>query len=229
MKRLLFIAFIFSIGIMDAQPKMVIEGGYEKNWGIVKPGDEALKHVFKIYNRGNDTLRIYSVKKTCGCTTAPLEKDRIEPGGYATLPVAVEIEDSFGKQKKDIYLSTNDPENRRKTLYLKFEVFVPLRAFPSYFGFGKSNVGKKVISNVTLTNNTDKPIKIIKIESTLKTLKLNIKEGMVIAPKTSQSVVAEYVATSPGRTKGTVAIKTDSEEVPVIELRVWGEFYPNQN
>jgi len=224
MKRfgyIMILVILFSVFDLSANSKMRIEGGMTFDWGNVEKKDMPLKQEFKIYNDGDDTLRIYNVKPSCGCTTAPLDRDKIEPGGFAVLDVTLNLNNK-GKITKTIRISTNDPDNRQTTLELKANILIPLSAFPSYLGFGKAKVGKDAIAKVVLTNATGQDITIKNVKTDMKNLIINLKDDQVIPAHSDFTIEAVLRPTEPGRIKGNLKFQTTHEDVPFMRISLWG-------
>jgi hypothetical protein len=67
-------------------------------------------HTFKVKNIGEDTLIIVRVRPGCGCTMAPLSKDRLAPDETADLEVIFDPEKiRKGETSKNIQIISNDP------------------------------------------------------------------------------------------------------------------------
>lgn len=77
-----------------------------------------VSHDFWIHSVGNDTLRISKVTPGCGCTTAPLSKERIAPGDSARLSVVFDTKNMLGKMVKEVSILSNDAE--KPTTVLRF-------------------------------------------------------------------------------------------------------------
>lgn len=215
---------IFALMITSAfaQPKFDIEGGFTYDWGKVKPADSPLKAKVKFMNRGTDTLKITEVKPGCGCTTAPLDKNNIEPGGFATLDVTLNVGSNTGDVTKSITIKTNDPEKSMTSLMLKANVFVPITIFPRYLSFNKLYTNEETIAKVVITNNIDKPIKFTKIVSEPANMVINLKEGYVLKPKESLPLEAKITPDQPGRLSAKVTITTDNGEMQTFDITGWG-------
>lgn len=229
---LLFLGLLFIIGCeVQAQPKIVIEGGDSVNWGRVKYVQEPLNAKVKIWNKGKiDSLKIYSVKPGCGCTTAPLDKEMIEPGGYATMDIKLKAPENDGILHKTITMRTSDPDNRTKILHLVADIEMPLTIRPKYFHFGTSDVNKPDTALVVLINNSNKKMTIKEILLEPKELKLNIDKGAVIPPNGGQlSVRAYYTPKALGRFAGRVKMKTDHPDATKIDLSVGGNVVDVKN
>ncbi len=224
MKRfgyIMILVILFSVLDLSANSKMRIEGGMTFDWGHVGKKDMPLKHEFKIYNDGDDTLRIYNVKPSCGCTTAPLDRERIEPGGFAILDVTLNLNNK-GKVTKTIRISSNDPDNRQTTLALKANILIPLSAFPTYLGFGKVKIGKDAIAKVVLTNASDEDITIKNVRTDMKNVIINLIDDQVIPAHSDFTIEAVLRPTEPGRIKGHLKFQTTHEDVPFMRISLWG-------
>jgi len=82
----------------------------DKNWdfGFIPRGAK-VTHNFLVKNIGNDTLKITNVRKTCGCTTAPIHRDVLLPGDTTTLEVTFNSGSYQGPIQKTVYVESNDP------------------------------------------------------------------------------------------------------------------------
>lgn len=73
---------------------------------------EVVTHAFTVRNKGDEDLLIGKITTSCGCTTAKIDKERIDPGGTAILEVTFDpiVHDTKGKTTRTVYLQTNDPK-----------------------------------------------------------------------------------------------------------------------
>lgn len=214
---------ILAYNILPSQPVFVIEGGDTVNWGIIKSNEEKLTKKVKFLNKSKtDTLKIYSVKPGCGCTTAPLDKDKIPPMGSATLDVTLNVSTYTGEVHKTITINSSDPDNRYKTLHLVANIFQALSHFPRFMNFPASQLNKADTAKVVLNNHTDKDIKIEEINVDPPDFNLSVKKGAVIPSKGSLTVTAVYTPKTQGRYSGTIKMKTNSEEAPKETIQIYG-------
>ncbi len=96
-------------------------------------GDKA-EHIFKFKNTGEGTLVIEEVRTSCGCTAALVSNKNIEPGGEGEIKASFNTKRYQGKQSKNIFVTTNDPENKSIQLQLKANIksvahFAPRQVF----------------------------------------------------------------------------------------------------
>ncbi|MFH1051136.1 MAG: DUF1573 domain-containing protein [bacterium] len=226
MRNLIIFSILFSIVLtlrLTAQPKIEFEGGNTYNWGKVKPKDSPLKAKVKLWNKGTDTLIIKEVKPGCGCTTAPLDKSIIPPKKYATLDITLKIDGSSGLVNKDIKIYSNAP-NSVEYYYINADVFREITTVDeSYFNYGSISQGQDVTKEVRIKNNSNKPIKIRKIEDKPDYCKLNIKEGSVIPPNGILTIKATVNVHAPGYFAYCLKITTSVSKIPDLYISAWGD------
>jgi len=95
-----------------------------KDFGRVKQG-ETLTHVFVFKNEGDETLKIKSVRTSCGCTAALASNDEIAPGKSGEVKVSFDTRGYMQKTAKYIYVESNDLSQSTTTLTLTADIEVP--------------------------------------------------------------------------------------------------------
>ncbi len=219
-----FFALIFLLRVFSySQPKFAIEGGDTLNWGVVKQTEEPLKAKVKLLNLSNtDTLVIYSVKPSCGCTTAPLSSNSIPPLGHAFLDVQLNTTGFQGEITKKIDLNTNDPKNRRSTLYLKANIFEPISFYPRFVNFPNSRLNQLDSAKLIIKNNTDQDVRLEKFIVQPDEFKINIKDGTILNKNSELTLVVTFTPVEYGRFGGNIKIKTNSEDAPTLNISIHG-------
>ncbi len=217
----IFLGFIYSPTF--SQPQFAIEGGDTVNWGIIKSTDEALKARVKILNLSKtDTLKIYNVKPSCGCTTAPLSNDKIPPLGHAFLDVQLNTSGFQGDIVKKIDLNTSDPKNRRKEIILKATIYQPINHIPRFVNFPSSRINQLDSAKLILQNNSDGDIRLEKFIVQPEEFYVSVKDGTVLRKKSELTLVIKYTPTEYGRYGGNLKIKTNSEDIPLLNIPIHG-------
>lgn len=84
-----------------------------------EPGGAQVEGVFTFTNQSESDVTITSVKTSCGCTTAKLEKTTYGPGESGQIAVAFAVGDRTGDQVKKVVVRTDAPESPVTTLTLK--------------------------------------------------------------------------------------------------------------
>ena len=114
---LVFVAFGYSQTVDqgdrgDEGPKIVIE---PKSWDFGEVQRPAMvDQEFTVKNIGQETLEIRRVSTSCSCTTAKIDKEKIEPSETANLLVVYDsgaMKHETGKIERIIYIKSNDPIN----------------------------------------------------------------------------------------------------------------------
>lgn len=122
MKNIIFLLFVFaySLNAQYSSPKIVAKES-EFNFGEVDEGI-IVSHKFIIYNRGGENLEIQKVKASCGCTAAQPKKTILSPFDSTTIEVEFNTKNRMGKQKKYVYIFSNDPENPQLRLLFTADI-----------------------------------------------------------------------------------------------------------
>ncbi|MFP4529143.1 MAG: DUF1573 domain-containing protein [Candidatus Kapaibacterium sp.] len=224
-KFIVLIATIILVGAAQtlAQPKIEIIGGDTYNWQTVSTKDSPLNAKIKIKNAGDQTLEITKVKPTCGCTTAPLDKNTLAPGETASMDVTLSIGSHSGPVHKSIRVNSNDPATPMKIIGLKAMVKNPIDIGPtSYFAFNEMTVGAESKSTIQIKNNTEKPIKLYDFKLEPENLALNFKSGVTLAPGESFDMTARVTPSETGYFRGSVKFKTNHPDYPEMSITAYG-------
>lgn len=85
------------------------------DFGEVEYG-QILEHAFSIKNLGKEVLEIKKIATSCACTTAEINKEKINPNEEAELLVRYDTEamsgsHAKGNQERIIYIRSNDPSS----------------------------------------------------------------------------------------------------------------------
>lgn len=221
-----FILSVLSVmmiaSVAYAQPKLEIVGGNSYDWGKVGPKDSPLKTKVKLKNVGNEQLIITNVKPSCGCTTAPLDKDKLAPGEVATIDVSFNVGSRAGVNSKTIRISSNDPNSSTTIFRLSADVQKEITLTPAYFAFNKMEVGKEESSKITIKNTGKKTLTLSNITKSPADLRLNISGNKSLKPGESFDLVAKVTPTAPGYMNCWVKIKTNSVDEPEISISGYG-------
>ncbi len=185
----ILIVLTLNLSAQQKAPKLEVTDR-EHDFGILKDG-EIVTHEYVIKNIGNDLLRIEQVRSSCGCTAVLPEKDRIEPGDFTTIKVTFNTYRRIGKQKKYVYVFTNDPNESdirlSFTADVKREITEEISTAPviklekNYHNFGDVIEGEKPSVDFFVENTGQSDLVINSIKSTCDCLKAEIS-GKNIKP-----------------------------------------------
>jgi hypothetical protein len=135
------------------------------DFGIVPQLCE-VSHVFWLRNTGDETAMIEKLIPNCGCTEAPIEKHRVEPGDSTRVELIFGSHNYRGVVEKFAQVISNA---KGRVPALTFSSFVvadseavgPLEATPRFFNLDETmpeETGDGWVSRFTLKNNGKAPI-----------------------------------------------------------------------
>lgn len=162
MKRLLLI-FLF-LGLMFAQDKPVATfNKTNHNFGNIKEGKFVVCE-YILENTGKSDLLIEKIKTSCGCTAVAPQKTELKPGETTSLKVEFNTFRREGKQRKFVYVLTNDPKQPQIRLSftanvlkkteeeMKNEKVALIKIEKNYFDIGIVKKGEKRTLKIPIKN-----------------------------------------------------------------------------
>ena len=121
MKQLLTLSFIlFSFFNSFSQKSEIVFETPEYNFGDIQENKGKVSHKFNFTNNGKESIRILTVKPSCGCTTPNWSKDEIKPGKKGFIIAEYNPKGRPGVFRKSLSVITND--NRRSLIFIKGKV-----------------------------------------------------------------------------------------------------------
>ncbi len=153
------------------------------NFGTIIQGEKAA-HIFKIKNTGDAELIIYNVRTSCGCTATLLSSNNILPGKTAELNVSFNSEgyrDSFTKQ---VYLSSNDPEEPHKTItisgLIKVLPKITISVTPGNWNVTPAPSGEAALPfEFMIENKGQSPLSVASVETSSNAIKVSASSAEV--------------------------------------------------
>ena len=122
MNQLLTLSFIlFSFFNSFSQKSEIVFETPEYNFGDIQENKGKVSHKFSFTNNGKESIRILTVKPSCGCTTPNWSKDEIKPGKKGFILAEYNPKGRPGVFRKSLSVITND--NRRSLIFIKGKVF----------------------------------------------------------------------------------------------------------
>jgi hypothetical protein len=232
-KLVVFIATFISFTLVCmAQPKFVMVGGDEYNWGEVRPKDSPLKAKIEFRNEGNEDLVILNVRPGCGCTAAKPEKDTLKPGEITYMPVEYSVASNTGVTSKSIRIETNDPKKTTTNYKITANVVRDIICKPTqHLPFKDLKIGVEGSATVYVKNNSDKKITFsdLRIEpAEPQVLKLTIPAKFTLKPGEEIEVTGRMFPKEKGYHNLKIIFKTDHPEYPTFEIPAYGNVAASQ-
>ena len=121
MNQILTLSFIlFSFFNSFSQKSEFVFETPEYNFGDIQENKGKVSHKFSFTNNGKESIRILTVKPSCGCTTPNWSKDEIKPGKKGFIIAEYNPKGRPGVFRKSLSVITND--NKRSLIFIKGKV-----------------------------------------------------------------------------------------------------------
>ena len=120
-----FIFNVLTVGAQQIDPIQFEEGTHD--FGTVKEEDGPIIHEFKFINNSPDSIKILSVKASCGCTTPGWSKEPVAPGGYGFIKAQYNTRNRPGAFKKSLTVNTSYSGMKQKRLYITGHVVAKVK------------------------------------------------------------------------------------------------------
>ncbi|MCL2845055.1 MAG: DUF1573 domain-containing protein [Chitinivibrionia bacterium] len=124
MNKKIILFLISAATILLANPRFFTENR-DHDWGTVEMGDRILRHTFQVVNQGTDTLRINSIRPSCGCAVAKFDSI-IAPGRTGRIVGEFNMRGRTGMQRNSLTVISNDPEEPQIRLTMATFITAPL-------------------------------------------------------------------------------------------------------
>jgi hypothetical protein len=219
---LLFVFLAFGALIAVSQPKLVIVGGLNFDYGTVY-SNQLLKKQITLKNEGTDTLIVSDVSSSCGCTVALIspEGTHIPPDSTSWISVSFDPSRFSGPVTKGISFDSNDPKHAHSHIEFTVNVSKAIEISNDVLTFPNVLVDSLYEDQYTVKNVTNKPMKILSIVSTTFVATAEI-DKKVIEPNDYATVKCRVRPTSKGVFKGNINIDTNCPDMPHISTRIFG-------
>ena len=139
----------------------------------------------------------------------------------------MEINTAYQKDtyKKDIVVTTNDPNKGTFTLTVHATIRESLSIDPQYINFGSVSANAKLSMPIKITNKGKENITITLINvNPAANLSISPNKNIIIKPgKTKDLLLKLDSGKNPGKIEGTVLIKTNLPTIPQKTLQVRAE------
>ncbi|MBL7999810.1 MAG: DUF1573 domain-containing protein, partial [Candidatus Kapabacteria bacterium] len=170
---------------------------------------------------GNQTLNIKDVKPGCGCTATKIDKDVLKPGEVGMVDISLNVPGATGGITKTVTVTSDDPNNGTKILYLKAEVVRAISTSLPYLAFNDLNIGKKSVTKITVKNNSTETVVFENFEAT-NGLLLNQKKKIELKAGAEFELEGSYIPTAEGYFNSMVTFTTSHPDYPKMEVSAYG-------
>ena len=116
---------------------------------------EIVKHSYKIKNIGSNTLKIYDVRASCGCTALRDFPKELKPGEEGYIKIEYNSTNRAGETHKSIIVKTNSQKLPNHRLEIGGKVNAFIKVEPRFISYGRIELDERRIARIRLTMNPD--------------------------------------------------------------------------
>ncbi|MDA0990255.1 MAG: DUF1573 domain-containing protein [Verrucomicrobia bacterium] len=203
----------------DATPKVVCDAP-TYDFGTVT-GESSIQHVFTVRNDGDSPLQISRVKPSCGCTTAKLPTNTLQPGEAVDISTSLSLKGRNGPQKKYIYVESNDPSQPRYQLEIKGQIRKVFEVNPPQAIFHVSPNVPPAEIQIRLSFEADQPYHVTALDASRAPF-CRVEQVDMDAGKTTMlrlSLLDDFISNQPYM-NGTITVSTDHPDHPTVVIPV---------
>jgi hypothetical protein len=201
---------------------LILDGTTEHDFGDIEQSD-TVEHTFVFKNNCAETVEISSARASCGCTATVLSESVMAPGKKAEINVRfTPPKGTRGKVTKTVSVYLKDRQEPHTILRVAANVKSDIDIQPASIQLSDMKKGDKVKTDVTITNVSDKRIKINTTVVNLTSYRdtdgsgkmqaVPMQGGKVtpevfeLAPKQSQKLTLTFKAQHEGQINGSVGL-----------------------
>jgi len=134
----------------------------EFEFGYV-PQNSRITHIFHLYSKGDDSLKIIQVVPGCSCTQTPLKKQELAPGDSTELEIIFDTRSYQGGVNKSPLIKTNEGPPDKNVRFHAEVIARPDSTYPIIikpYKLDLTQFGEKTRSEIkfTIENVSDKPL-----------------------------------------------------------------------
>lgn len=209
---------------LNAQPKLLVQS--EMDWGTIVPSGPAneqqrVRAKLALKNTGDATLLIREVRPSCGCVTAPLERDSIAPDAEVFIDIAMNFPVANGPLSKTLTIHTNEPADSLHVVVLKADLVRPIQLSSSFVPFNKGIVGDAVEGEFTVTSFAPVDV-VVTVAMLTKGVVATTQSPFVLAKGKPETIRLRYVPLAAGSYRVDFELQTSLSGYEVIPMSGFG-------
>jgi hypothetical protein len=177
----------------------------QHNFVTIEEAGGIAKHTFKFVNTGTDSVKLTSVRASCGCTTPYWQKNALMPGDTGNIEVAYNPLNRPGKFAKTVTIRTSgEPETKilrisgyveptPRTIEDEYNTELGgIRLKSKFINFGNITTEKPVTQMIEVYNQTEDTLSILDRFVSADFIKVS-NLPINIAPKKSAEIEINYL------------------------------------
>jgi hypothetical protein len=216
---LFFVTTFIVAGIAFSQPKLSLSKP-EIDLGNMYSGEKKKGKII-LKNIGNDTLLIFSVQPTCGCTAVKQPKAFLLPGESDDVELEFNSTGLRGRIEKHVSINTNDPTSRYVDvkLYAEIKEILQMTSGINMLWMNNVPIGKQITQVVAVKNVSGVPIVIQGDSVSSASVSINT-DNKILQPDDTLNIKVTVTANKLGYCNEYFYIKTSHKIHPLVEIRI---------
>ena len=178
---------------------------------------ESIEHTFLIWNRGTAPLEIGKIRACCG-STAKMPTQTIDPGTNVPLRVTLSLRRRRGKQRKSIYIGSNDPRQPYLQVRLIGTAVAAVTIDPRFVRFGEVAMDTTAEQKMQISCNPEFAFQVTNTTSSAAQFIAAVESS---TNGCSHEVTVTTIPPLPlGTTSGRIKLLTDNPKYPQVSISV---------
>jgi hypothetical protein len=212
-------------GAQEGEPCLAKISFSETLWdfGYV-PKTGRVVHTYQIKNVGEDTLIIVKVRTTCGCTSAPLSKQRLAPDEAAELSVVFNpAKVKVGQTTKRVQVMSNDPNKPFAEVQFKAKIGKSnslAKITPASISFDTVSQGTESIRTLTIENISGEKLSMTRAEGPAPGIQLDLEEKTLEPGETVQATLRWNGGPPAGNLHTSLALDFECSKIARVSIPI---------
>jgi hypothetical protein len=189
-----------------------------KDFGSV-PRGPTLVHPFRITNNTRGPVSISSVRVSCGCTSATVQKSYLNPGEETAVVARMDTTRFTGPKSVTIFVQFDRPASEEVRLWVQANGRNDFNVTPDTLAFGQIKRGGTPTASSTVVFYGQPDVKITDVKSESNYIQSTVKEVRRQDSEVSYQVTAKLRGDTPvGKWYTDLWVKTTSPSLPQVRV-----------
>src|SRR5262245_3274661 len=189
-----------------------------KDFGSV-PRGPTLTHAFILKNTGSDTVRISSLRVSCGCVTASAPKNILQPGEDSVVQAQMDTTRFQGVKSVTIYVQFDRPKHEEVRLWVRANGRDDVSVVPDTLSFGQVKRGASPSAAARITFQANSQTHITEVQTESNYVQAGVREAHRTPSEVAYDLTAKMRADAPvGHWFTDIWLKTDNAAFPRIRV-----------
>jgi Protein of unknown function (DUF1573) len=189
-----------------------------KDFGSV-PRGPTLQHSFHLRNNSTETVRIASLRVSCGCVTATALQNILQPGEETAVLAQMDTTRFTGIKSVTIYVMFDQPHSEEVRLWVRANGRDDFNVTPDTLAFGQIKRGSNPSVAVRVTFYGDSQAQLLSAQAESNYVRPSIRELRRQGTEVAYEVTAKLRSDAPvGKWYTDVWLSTNNESMPRVRV-----------